>query len=61
MAQSQKSIAERFKTDREEPCTEQIALRIPPSLKAKLKKQDGWQEQTRQYLLKLVEGQDSDF
>ena len=44
-----------FTTDRPEPCTAQIALRIPPSLKAKLKHIDNWQEETRKYLEKIAE------
>ncbi len=55
MAQNPNSIATRFKTDREEPCTAQIAIRIPPSKKAKLKLIDGWQEELRNYIDKMVE------
>ena len=44
-----------FTTDREEPCTAHISLRIPPSLKAKLKKKDNWQEFVRQTLQKALE------
>ena len=44
-----------YTTDRAEACTAQIALRIPPSLKAKLKNIDNWQEQTRKYLEKIAE------
>ncbi|MDJ0531659.1 MAG: hypothetical protein QNJ70_04040 [Xenococcaceae cyanobacterium MO_207.B15] len=39
-----------FKTDRPEACTAQISIRIPPSLKAKLKDIDNWQELVRQTL-----------
>ena len=44
-----------FTTDREESCTAQINVRIPPSLKAKLKNVDNWQEDVRQYLQKIVD------
>ena len=44
-----------FKTDRAESCTAQINIRIPPSLKAKLKNVDNWQEGVREYLQKIVE------
>ena len=45
----------RFKTDKKESCTAQVAVRIPPSLKEKLKEKKGWQEQVRQYMEKIVE------
>ncbi len=44
-----------FTTDRKEACTAQINVRIPPSLKAKLKDVDNWQEGVREYLQKIVE------
>jgi len=37
-----------FTTDREEPCTALLQIRVAPSLLAKLKAQDGWQEIARQ-------------
>ena len=46
--------ATQFKTDRPESCTAQIALRIPPSLKAELKNLDNWQEEVRQFLQEKV-------
>ncbi len=44
-----------FKTDRAESCTAQISVRIPQSLKAKLKNVDNWQELVRETLEKAVE------
>ena len=44
-----------FKTDRSEPCTAQISVRIPPSLKAKLKEVDNWQEVVREALQRSAE------
>ena len=46
-----------FTTDREESCTAQISVRIPPSLKAKLQKKDNWQEFVRQTLLEKLEAE----
>ena len=37
-----------FTTDRDESCTAHISLRVPPSLKAKLKEKENWQEFVRQ-------------
>lgn len=37
-----------FTTDREEPCTALLHLRIQPSLLAELKALDGWQEIARE-------------
>jgi hypothetical protein len=36
-----------FKTDREESCTAQLNLRVPPSLLEKIKEQENWQEFVR--------------
>lgn len=55
MAQNPNSIATRFSTDREEPCTALLAIRIPPSQKAKLKKMEGWQEKIRDFIDELTE------
>ena len=44
-----------FKTDRVEPCTAQVSVRIPPSLKAQLKSVNNWQELVRQTLQKAVQ------
>ena len=45
----------KFQTTRKEACTAQISVRVPPSLKAKLKDVDNWQEGVREYLQKIVE------
>ncbi len=37
-----------FKTEREESCTASLNVRVPPSLLAKLKKKDNWQEFVRE-------------
>ncbi len=44
-----------FKTDRAEPYTAQISLRIAPSVKEKLQQVEGWQEEVRKLLDKIVE------
>ena len=44
-----------FKTNRKESCTAQLNLRVPPSLIAKIKQKDNWQEFVRQTLQKAVE------
>ena len=44
-----------FTTDREESCTAHISLRIPPSLKAKLKEKENWQEFVRETLQKALD------
>lgn len=43
-----------FKTERKEPCTAQISVRVTPSLKEKLKNVDNWQELVREALEKAV-------
>ena len=53
--QTPNSIATQFKTDRSEPCTAQVAIRLAPSQKAKLKQIDGWQEQARKFFDQLIE------
>lgn len=54
MANKNPPIENYFKTDRKESCTAQISVRIPPSLKAKLKNVDNWQELVRQALEEAV-------
>lgn len=53
----EKSKATQFKTDKPEPCTAQISLRVPPSMKAKLKGKKDWQEKVRQFLEKEINAQ----
>lgn len=42
-----------YTTDREESCTAQVTIRIPPSVKAKLKHARNWHEKVR-ILLKQI-------
>ena len=44
-----------FTTDKPEACTAHVGLRVPPSVKEKLKTKDGWQEKVRNYIEQLVE------
>lgn len=44
-----------FKTKRSESCTAQISIRVPPSMKEKLKDMDNWQELVRQTLQKEID------
>ena len=46
-----------FTTDREESCTAQMNVRVPPSLIAKIKQRENWQEFVRQTLTKAVEAE----
>ncbi len=39
-----------FKTDREEPCTAKLQVRVPPSMLAELKEYKDWQEIVREVL-----------
>jgi hypothetical protein len=43
-----------FKTDKDEPCSAKLTLRIAPSDFEKLKTLDNWQEKTRQAIKKLI-------
>ncbi len=44
-----------FKTDRQEPCTAKLQVRVPPSMLDELKEYQGWQEIVREVLAeKLV-------
>ncbi len=45
----------RFKTERPESCTAPVTVKVPPSLKAKLKNVDGWQEEVRKFLEQIAE------
>ncbi len=44
-----------FTTDKEESCTAQMNIRVPPSLLAKLKKKENWQEFVRQAIAEKLE------
>ena len=50
----EKAKKTQFKTDRAEPCTAQISLRIAPSVKEKLQEVEGWQEEVRKLLDQIV-------
>ena len=48
-------VEHQFTTDREEPCTAKLQVRVPPSMLAELKEYKDWQEIVRQVLAeKLV-------
>ena len=47
------------KYDWGESCTERIAVRLPPTLNAKLKEIENWQEFTRQAIAKAIEEKNS--
>ena len=44
-----------FKTDREESLTAKLSVRITPSMLARLKKKDNWQELVRQAIAEMLE------
>ncbi|WP_219884779.1 hypothetical protein [Merismopedia glauca] len=44
-----------FSTDREEPCTAKMTLRLPPSQYARLREIDNWQERVREAIAHLLE------
>ena len=46
-----------FTTEREESCTAQMNVRVPPSLIAKIKQKENWQEFVRQTLKKALEAE----
>ena len=46
-----------FTTDREESCTAQMNVRVPPSLIAKIKQKENWQEFVRQTLKEALESE----
>lgn len=48
-------VEHQFKTDRPEPCTAKLTLRVPPSQYADLQKIPDWQEKVRDAIAKLVE------
>ncbi len=54
---TEKSKATQFTTDKSEPCTAQISLRVPPSMKQKLKHEKGWQDKVRKFLEKEINAQ----
>ena len=50
----------RFTTDREEPCTAKMTLRLPPSQYAKLKALANWQELVREAIAEKLEKLESE-
>ena len=50
MWDSEKAKQTQFTTDREEPCTALMNLRMPPSLLTKIKEKENWQDFVRQTL-----------
>lgn len=50
----------RFKTDRDEPLTSQLALKVSASFEKRLKKQKNWQEFVRITLAKALEEKETE-
>lgn len=48
-------VEHRFSTDRDEPCTAKLTLRLPPSQYAKLKRIDNWQEKVREVITSFLQ------
>lgn len=46
-----------FSTDREEPCTAKLTLRVPPSQYERLKQLPNWQDKVREAIASLLEQQ----
>ncbi len=44
-----------FKTNREEPLTESLSLRVPASMKSELKRLQNWQELVREAIVEKLE------
>ncbi len=44
-----------FTTDRDEPLTDNMSIRMPPSMMKKLREQDNWREFVRTTLAKALE------
>ena len=55
MWDSEKAKKTQFTTDREEPCTALMNLRMPPSLLTKIKEKENWQEFVRQTLAEKLD------
>ncbi len=49
-----------FKTDREEPLTESLSLRVPASMKSELKRLQNWQELVREAIVEKLEKLESE-
>ena len=46
-----------FTTDKEESCTAQMNVRVPPSLLVEIKQKENWQEFVRQTLQKALKAE----
>ena len=55
MANLNPSPQTRFKTDRQEPLTAKLSMRITDSMLAQIKQKENWQEFVRQTLQKALE------
>ncbi len=49
-----------FKTDREEPLTESLSLRVPASMKSELKRLQNWQELVREAIAEKLDKLESE-
>ena len=45
----------RFTTERNEPLTDNMSIRMPPSVMKKLKKQENWREFVRQAIARALD------
>ncbi len=59
MPQHPHSIATRFTTDRKEALTEQLNLRVSPSMKSKIKNTKNWQERVREAIAQILEEEEN--
>ena len=51
----------KFTTDREEPLTELLAIRVPASMKSELKSKGNWQEFVREAIAKALSERKNEF
>jgi len=57
MANVNPSPQTRFKTDRQEPLTAKLSMRITDSMLSEIKQKENWQEFVRQTLLEKLEAE----
>lgn len=55
-----KGNSEGFTTDRKQPLSAQVAIRITPQVKEKLKNIPSWQSQVREFIEAIVNEDDGD-
>lgn len=55
----EKAKKTQFTTDREESCTANLTLRVPPSKKEKLKHIKGWHDKVRNFLDEIIDMEES--